>query len=158
MKRRMRFLIGLVLLLPLAGCITRGQPRDLKDREKQKAPLDAYYQFQQHLYDLKLDKAYQLFSKDTRERYKYGEFSMMINQTRFGQLILDYLIRWEVWDLQMDADGKRAVIEIVHPEQRQVRKEIEVLLEGENDWRIHFTLAGALGIADEDELELLRKK
>ncbi|MBI3099416.1 MAG: hypothetical protein HYY93_14490 [Planctomycetes bacterium] len=141
----------LAMAVVLPGCsIFFPKPSGPKDR--QEAPAVAYNQFREHIRNRKYDKAYALFSKDTQERYKYWEFSMMMSSSRFGQLLLGFLGSWTVGEVRTAPDGKQAHVEISDPKRGDLRKKVEMVYEEESkSWRLRFTLAWALGMPESDE-------
>jgi len=116
--------------------------------------------------------AYYCLSKDTRGRYKYGDFKLMLEYTIFGILIRSILVYWEVEDIKYfnetvastekparlagsggDAPPKtieKARVRLRHWKYPDYQKEFIFIYE-EDEWRIDFTLAGIVGVPQEDE-------
>lgn len=109
--------------------------------------------------------AYHCLSQDTRGRYKYGDFKLMLEYTIFGVLIRSILTYWEVEDIKYfnetvaseikDEPPKVIVIEkarvrLRHWKFPDYQKEFIFIYE-EDGWRIDFTLAGIVGVPQEDE-------
>lgn len=151
MRKATLFLACAAFAAALSGC-SIFYPKPAQPKDRQEAPVIAYNQFREHLKIKKYDKAYALFSKDTQERYKFWEFSMMMASTRFGQLLLGFLGTWTVGDARMAPDGMRAEIDISHPKHAELRKKVEMVYEEDTkSWRLRFTLAWALGMPEADE-------
>jgi len=107
--------------------------------------------------------AYYCLSKDTRGRYKYGDFKLMLEYTIFGILIRSILVYWEVEDIKyfnetIAADGpdkpsktiEKARVRLRHWKYPDYQKEFVFIYE-DDGWRIDFTLAGIVGVPQEDE-------
>jgi hypothetical protein len=107
--------------------------------------------------------AYYCLSQDTRGRYKYGDFKLMLEYTIFGVLIRSILAYWEIADIKYfnetvspaEPEAPPRVIEkarvlLRHWKFPDYRKEFVFIYE-ENGWRIDFTLAGIVGVPQEDE-------
>ncbi|MEW6027188.1 MAG: hypothetical protein AB1599_07835 [Planctomycetota bacterium] len=124
--------------------------------------------------------AYYCLSKDTRGRYKYGDFKMMLEYTIFGVLIRSILVYWEVEDIKyfretitsevkparLEGSGgdesptgqpsgppkiiEKARVRLRHWKHPDYQKEFVFIFE-EDGWRIDFTLASIVGVPQEDE-------
>jgi len=107
--------------------------------------------------------AYYSLSQDTRSRYKYGDFKLMLEYTIFGILIRSILTYWEVEDIKyfqetVSADEpdkpskviEKARVRLRHWKYPKYQKEFVFIFE-EDGWRIDFTLAGIVGVPQEDE-------
>jgi hypothetical protein len=106
--------------------------------------------------------AYFSLSKNTRQRYAYNDFKMMLEWTIFGILIKSLLINWETKSVNYfkeiikDPNTKtpktieKAKVLLQHWKYPQYQKEFIFIYE-DNGWRIDFTLAGIIGIPQEDE-------
>ncbi|MFH1230917.1 MAG: hypothetical protein V1709_05410 [Planctomycetota bacterium] len=108
--------------------------------------------------------AYYCLSKNTRNRpgYEYGNFKMMLEWTIFGVLIKSMLINWDIKSVKYfnetvkDSDGKttktieKARVLLQHWKYSEYQKEFIFIYEN-NGWRIDFTLAGIIGMPQEDE-------
>lgn len=107
--------------------------------------------------------AYYCLSQDTRGRYKYGDFKLMLEYTIFGILIRSILTYWEVEDIKyfketVNSDGpdkpaqviEKARVRLKHWKHPEYQKEFVFIFE-EDGWRIDFTLAGIVGVPQEDE-------
>ena len=132
--------------------------------------------------------AYYCLSQETRGRYKYGDFKMMMEYTIFGILIRSILVYWEVEDIKyfqetppdrtvIRADVattekdeptgtpatrgtgasseppktiEKARVRLRHWKYPEYQKEFIFIFE-EDGWRIDFTLAGIVGVPQEDE-------
>ncbi|MFH0888866.1 MAG: hypothetical protein V1871_06625 [Planctomycetota bacterium] len=106
--------------------------------------------------------AYYCLSKSTHQRYKYGDFKIMFEWTIFGVLIRSMLINWDIKSVKYfneaikDSDGKttktieKAKVVLQHWKYSEYQKEFIFVYEN-NGWRIDFTLAGIIGMPQEDE-------
>ncbi len=116
--------------------------------------------------------AYYCLSQETRGRYKYGDFKMMMEYTIFGILIRSILVYWEVEDIKYfretvaatvkparlaESGGdeppktiEKARVRLHHWKYPEYQKEFIFIYE-EDGWRIDFTLAGIVGVPQEDE-------
>ena len=107
--------------------------------------------------------AYYCLSQETRGRYKYGDFKMMMEYTIFGILIRSILVYWEVADIKyfqetIAATAKdeppktieKARVRLKHWKYPDYQKEFVFIYE-DDGWRIYFTLAEIVGVPQEDE-------
>ena len=106
--------------------------------------------------------AYYCLSKSTHQRYKYSDFKMMLEWTIFGVLVKVMLINWDTKSVKYfnetikDSDGKttrtieKARVVLQHWRYSEYQKEFIFVYE-DNGWRIDFTLAGIIGMPQEDE-------
>ncbi|MBI5778100.1 MAG: hypothetical protein HZA49_01420 [Planctomycetes bacterium] len=107
--------------------------------------------------------AYYCLSQDTRGRYKYGDFKLMLEYTIFGILIRSILTYWEVEDIKYFQETaaatepnetpktiEKARVRLRHWKYPEYQKEFVFIYE-EDGWRIDFTLAGIVGVPQEDE-------
>jgi len=107
--------------------------------------------------------AYYCLSQDTRGRYKYGDFKLMLEYTIFGILIRSILVYWEVEDIKYFKETvastvkdeppktiEKARVLLKHWKYPEYQKEFVFIYE-DDGWRIDFTLAGIVGVPQEDE-------
>jgi hypothetical protein len=107
--------------------------------------------------------AYYCLSQETRGRYKYGDFKLMMEYTIFGILIRSILVYWEVEDIKYFKETvaattkdeppktiEKARVRLHHWKYPEYQKEF-VFIFDEDGWRIDFTLAGIVGVPQEDE-------
>lgn len=107
--------------------------------------------------------AYYCLSKNTRERYSFFNFKVMLEYTIFGILVKNMLINWDVKSVKYynetiasnDPNKKPKVIEkarmiLQHWKYPEYQKEFILVYEDEG-WRIDLTMAHVLGVPQEDE-------
>lgn len=109
--------------------------------------------------------AYYCMSENTRSRYKYGDFNMMMKWTIFGVLIRSLMINWETQsidyynekDSRTGLDVQKAKVVLRHWKYPEYSKTFTFVYEPASAetkalaWRVDFTLAGILEMPQEDE-------
>ncbi|MFH1228390.1 MAG: hypothetical protein V1701_10890 [Planctomycetota bacterium] len=103
--------------------------------------------------------AYYCLSENTRSRYKYGDFSMMMKWTIFGVLIRSMMINWETKSIDYYNENgiQKAKVILQHWKYPEYSKTFIFVYEPASAetnalaWRVDFTLAGILEMPQEDE-------
>jgi hypothetical protein len=103
--------------------------------------------------------AYFSLSKSTRQRYQYSHFKMMLEWTIFGILTKSILINWNIKSINYFTETLRASDKEIKIEKAKVllqhwkypEYQKEFICVYEDGWRIELTMAGLLGMPQEDE-------
>lgn len=146
------------MLLPGASCPPAPPTIPIETPEKN------LQMFKQALETDDYGTAYYCLSDNTRSRYKFSHFKLMMERTIFGVLIKSIIINWETVSVKYysekddkDKPVQKAKVVLQHWKYQDCRKEFIFVYElvdeetKEFGWHVDFTLAGVLGIPQEDE-------
>lgn len=145
------FLGVLCIFLPGASC----PPRDIP--VKRETPEKTLLVLREALVKEDYSTAYYSLCKSSRQRYSYGNFKLVLEWTIFGVLIKSMLINWNIKSVKYYNESnktpkivEKAKVLLQHWKYPDYQKEF-VFINEDDGWRMELTLAGFLGMPQEDE-------